>query len=146
MVIIDDKSTDKTSSLIARYLKWRNAPEKKVILIKGLKHRTALENIYYGVHKYCDYSQMSFIIDGDDEIVGTQVFKLYNALYQQKRLYVIWSNYFSYDSKNSTEPIVLGLSEEYPDNVKRQVVYRTSYHAYSHLRTMMTDLFLLEKA
>ena len=66
MIIIDDKSTDKTSEKIAKYLKWRNISKDKVILIKGLKHRTALENIYYGVHKYCDFNQVSFIIDGDD--------------------------------------------------------------------------------
>ena len=119
MVIIDDKSGDQTAHKIARYLRWRNFPKEKAILIKGLKHRTALENIYYGIHKYCDFNQMSFIIDGDDEIVGTQVFKLYNALYQKKKMYVIWSNYFSYDSKNLTDPIVLGLSEAYPEKVKK---------------------------
>ena len=110
MVIIDDFSKDKTSELIARYLKWRNFPEEKAVLIRGLKHRTALENIYYGVHKYCDFNQISFVLDGDDEIVGTQVFKMFNALYQHRKLYVVWSNYFSYDYNNATDPITLGLS------------------------------------
>jgi hypothetical protein len=97
MVIIDDMSKDRTSKLIARHLKWRNFPKDKVVLLRNKIHRTALENIYYAVHKYCDYNQIFYILDGDDEIVGTQVFKMMNALYQQKKDYVIWTNHFSYD-------------------------------------------------
>jgi glycosyltransferase involved in cell wall biosynthesis len=42
VVIIDDASTDQTSSKIAMHLRWRNVPKDKVILIKNKVHRTAL--------------------------------------------------------------------------------------------------------
>ena len=66
MVIIDDFSSDNTYHYIANYLRWRNAPKDKIILLRNNVHRTAVENIYYTIHKYCDYNQISYIIDGDD--------------------------------------------------------------------------------
>lgn len=66
MIIIDDASNDNTSGKIAEYLQWKGVNKEKAVLIKGKKHRTALENIYYGLHKYCDYNQLFYIIDGDD--------------------------------------------------------------------------------
>jgi len=41
-----------------------------------------MPNLFYGIHKYCDYNQILYILDGDDELVGTQVFQLFNSLYQ----------------------------------------------------------------
>ena len=110
VVIIDDFSPDMTFKYIARYLKWRGVPRDKFILLRNNVHRTAVENIYYTVHKYCDYNQISYIIDGDDELIGTQVFKLYNALYQEKKLYVLYSNYLSYDPFNRANPVIIGIS------------------------------------
>ncbi len=59
-----------------------------------------MENYYYAVHKYCDFNQIFYVVDGDDELVGTQVLKLYNAVYQKEKLYALYSNYFSFDSNN----------------------------------------------
>lgn len=66
MIIIDDASDDNTSFKIAHHLKWRNFDKEKAILIRTNQHHTALENIYYAVHKYCDYNQIFFTVDGDD--------------------------------------------------------------------------------
>jgi glycosyltransferase involved in cell wall biosynthesis len=66
VVIIDDMSSDNTYLYVAKYLKWRNVPQDKFVLLRNKVHRTAVENIYYTIHKYCDYNQISYIIDGDD--------------------------------------------------------------------------------
>ena len=42
MVIIDDFSADNTYEFIAKYLRWRNAPEDKIILLRNNVHRTAV--------------------------------------------------------------------------------------------------------
>lgn len=42
--------------MIAKHLSWRKAPKEKFILLKTIKRNTALENIYYAIHKYCDYN------------------------------------------------------------------------------------------
>lgn len=145
VVIIDDASPDGTSDKIAKYLNWRKVSQDKFILLRNKVRRTALENIYYTTHKYCDFNQMAFIVDGDDELVGTQVFKLYNALYQKYKLYVLYSNFISYDSYYSNGPLSIGISEKYPLDVIQSVSYRTHSHSYSHLRTMMTDLFMFQR-
>lgn len=114
-----------------------------MILLRNKHHQSALPNIYYAVHKYCDYNQIFYILDGDDEIVGTQVFKLYNSLYQQKKSYVLYSSHFQYESQNQTYPLPLGLPFAYPEEIKKSGKYRTFDHAYSQLRTVMSDLVLL---
>jgi hypothetical protein len=35
------------------------------------------------------------IIDGDDALIGRQVFKLFSAVMQQKDLWVMWTNFLS---------------------------------------------------
>jgi hypothetical protein len=40
------------------------------------------------------------IIDGDDELIGRQVFKLFSAVYQKKEALVVYSNYVVFNSKN----------------------------------------------
>lgn len=39
--------------------------------------------------------------------------------------------------------MLLGLPFAYPEEVKRKAGYRTYEHAYSQLRTIMSDLILL---
>lgn len=35
------------------------------------------------------------VVDGDDALVGTQVFKLYNSLFQKYDVWYIYSNYLT---------------------------------------------------
>lgn len=61
-----------------------------------------MENIYYATHKYCDFNQIFYLVDGDDELIGTQVFKIQNAIYQKQKLYTLYASNAFYDfSKNS---------------------------------------------
>lgn len=124
------------------HLRWRNVPKDKFILIKNKKRKTALENIYYGIHKYCDFNQISLIVDGDDTLAGAQVFNLLNSIYQRQKFYFAYTNYFDYDSKKADQPLKLGISERYPSETVKLMEFREQkVHSYSHLRTMVTDLF-----
>ncbi len=66
VIIVDDASPDNTGGVLAKYLKWRDFPRDKIVLIRNKVHKTAMENFYYAVHKYCDFNQMFFVVDGDD--------------------------------------------------------------------------------
>lgn len=144
-IIIDDASPDGTASEIAKYLKWRGVSKDKVVLIKNKIKKTAMENIYYAAHKYCDYNQILMIVDGDDELIGAQVLSLFNSLYQSQKYYVLYSNHLYYD-QNLSHPLKIGISQAYPLEVKKNSSYRTAYHSYSHLRSMLSDVFLLQRS
>ena len=144
VVIIDDHSSDQTLPLTADYLNWRRAAPEKYILVSSHVRRTALENIYYGAHRYCGYGEVLMVVDGDDELIGTQVFRVMNAIYQQSHAYALYSN-FMQDGTPIRNPLTLGISEDYPSFVKRQSGYRWFKHSYSQLRTMLSDLFLLQR-
>ena len=77
-------------------------------------------------------------------MIGTQVLKIMNALYQQKKLYILYTNFLNFNKNGGDNPVRVGTSTEYPYEVKSANSYRfyksTGYH---HLRTMMTDIFLL---
>lgn len=60
-------------------------------------------------------------MDGDDELVGTQVFKMYNMLYQREKMYVLYSNFISYDSYYPNNPLTIGISEKYPFKIIESV-------------------------
>ena len=85
------------------------------------------------------------VADGDDELIGTQVYQVFNALYQQTQAYVLYSNYIV-DQEPKVESMRLGISQDYPSFVKRSNSYRTfGEHCYSHLRTILSDVFLLQR-
>lgn len=97
------------------------------------------------MHKYCDYGQVFMIVDGDDELIGRQAFKVVNALYQREKMYVLYSQFISYDPKARRDVLDIGISEDFPSFVKRENSYRTFKHSYSQLRSMISDLILLER-
>lgn len=143
VIIIDDNSTDGTAEASATYLKWRNADSTRYTLIKKRERLTALGNIYYAAHKYCDYNQIFMIFDGDDELFGRQALKVINAHYQQHKYYLLYSQFISFNPANRRDRLEIGISQDFPSFVKQKNAYRTFKHSYSQLRTVLSDLILL---
>jgi glycosyltransferase involved in cell wall biosynthesis len=140
VVIIDDGSTDNTTARIAKHLSWKNAPKDRFTLIKSSRRNKSLMSFYYGAHKYCGLGEIIYTIDGDDELIGTQVFKLINAIYQQEKVYTLYTTYIN----KSMKQLRLGYNQNYDLETVNSNSYRQDKsHAYSHLRTMMSDTFLL---
>ncbi len=79
------------------------------------------------------------IIDGDDYLIGTQVFKVINARYQSENLLSLYTNHIRVH-----EPLYLkvGTCIDYPQRVKTMRTYRHfSIFPASHLRTFYVDLY-----
>ena len=53
-------------------------------------------NQYYAMHAFCRKGEVVMFIDGDDEIIGAQVFNLYSSVYQSKKANFVYSNYLHY--------------------------------------------------
>jgi hypothetical protein len=47
------------------------------------------------------------IVDGDDELLGRQVFRFFNAMFQKKKAFFIYTNFITVAGN-------LGYSRQYP--------------------------------
>ena len=72
-------------------------------------------------------------IDGDDELIGKNVFRIFNAEYQRLKGGVIYSNFYYYDQ--SQQKIMSGFTDEYPPAEKESNLYRYAPQRFSQLRS-----------
>jgi hypothetical protein len=83
---------------------------------------------------HCKPEEIFLIVDGDDELLGRQVLKLFNSVFQEKKLWFVYSNFLSMTGS-------VGFSRAFPV----QTIERNSYRSYpfvtSHLRAFYTKLF-----
>jgi hypothetical protein len=93
-------------------------------------------NIHTAAKKHCHPEEIMIIIDGDDELVGRQVFKLFNAAFQSQDAWFVYSNFIDIASKN------VGYSRLFPKGIMEQNSYRDYLFLTSHLRAFYTKLFL----
>ena len=63
-----------------------------------------MENIYIVNHNYCSKDAITVHLDGDDEFIGKNVFKIFNAEYQKKRAGAIYSNFYFYNQNVDVAP------------------------------------------
>ena len=64
-------------------------------------------NLHWAAHNFCEPNDIMTIIDGDDFLIGKQVFKLFNAVYQSKDVWFVYSNFLMEGSS-------IGYSSSYP--------------------------------
>lgn len=50
-------------------------------LIKNKERLTAIPNIYKAATEYCDPHDILALVDGDDELLGINVLKVFNSVY-----------------------------------------------------------------
>jgi hypothetical protein len=55
----------------------------------------AMNNIYNAAKSYCKPYEIFIILDGDDELLGRQVFKLFNSQFQAKKYWLAYSNFMT---------------------------------------------------
>lgn len=53
--------------------------------------------MYHSITKYCDITGITLSVDGDDEVLGRQVFKVTNAVYQERKLGVMWTQFLRFN-------------------------------------------------
>ncbi len=90
---IDDASQDGTADKVREYIKKYNVSERRLNFIENQVNKKALPNIDYAARRLCQSGEIMAIIDGDDYLIGTQVFKLINARYQQQNLLALYTNH-----------------------------------------------------
>ena len=74
------------------------------------------------------------VVDGDDEIIGSQVLKVYNAVFQEKKVWLAYSNSLASNGN-------IGYSRPYHPDIIEENTYRLYDFTVSHLRAYYTSLF-----
>jgi glycosyltransferase involved in cell wall biosynthesis len=97
VVIMNDASTDGSDELFRKYLHFYNIKKENYVYVENYKRRTALENIYMATHYYCSEDSVIVNMDGDDEFIGKNVLKVFNAGYQRHKAGVVYSNFYWYE-------------------------------------------------
>lgn len=133
VVIVDDASNDGSGAIFQKYLDFYDIPKDQYAFITNNKHEGALSNIYSAAKQYCSEDSIVMSIDGDDELIGKNVFKIFNAQYQILKGGVIYSNFYYYDQ--SQHKIMSGFTDEYPRAEKESNLYRYAPQRFSQLRS-----------
>lgn len=63
-----------------------------------------MENDYNANHKYCSEDAISMHLDGDDEFIGKNVLKIFNAEYQRRKAGALYSNFYFYSQNRYSAP------------------------------------------
>ena len=61
----------------------------------------AMYNIRNAAKSHCDPKDIMIIVDGDDQLIGKQVFKLFNAVFQKDKVWFAYSNFIDIPTKNA---------------------------------------------
>jgi glycosyltransferase involved in cell wall biosynthesis len=139
VVVINDASTDNSDELYRKYFDFYQISKDSYAYVENKERKTALENIYIATHEYCSTDSIVLNLDADDEFIGKNVLKTFNAGYQQFKSGVAYSNFFWYEQG---ENVMLGFTSDYTDKEKEYRKYRQAPQRFSHLRSYRTELFL----
>jgi glycosyltransferase involved in cell wall biosynthesis len=100
VVYIDDASPDQTGKYVQKYLEAKKIPSDKIEVIINPENKKAMQNIYNAIHEHCANGEIVGLIDGDDSLVGRKVLQLFNAVYQQKKAALVYSNFLKIVTNN----------------------------------------------
>ena len=97
IVFVDDHSSDDNLEKTIEYMRDQlKFPETKIKFIGNKKRKFATYNIVLAAFMYCKPDEIQVLLDGDDELIGTQVFKLLNAGYHAStKPWVVYQAYMS---------------------------------------------------
>ena len=77
-------------------MKKNSFPKERIIYVKNIGRRYATYNIVHAAFSYCKEDDVQVLLDGDDEIIGKQILKDFNAIYQKdNQIWLAYSTYIS---------------------------------------------------
>lgn len=72
-------------------MKTNEIPPNFYTLINNEKNMLSSHNIYMAAHEYCNLGEVMVLVDGDDALIGRQVFSLLNAYYQTQKPALVYT-------------------------------------------------------
>lgn len=135
-VVIDDGSVDGTGHLITGILNSQEkVPKENYEVVSHTERSFSLLNIRNASKNFCKEEDIIIVVDGDDELLGRQVLKLFNAVFQEKKIWYAYTNFLGSIGK-------VGYSRPYHPDIIEKNAYREYSFAVSHLRAYKNKLLL----
>lgn len=142
IVYVDDGSTDGTADIVEYYAKELGLSDK-LTLIRNLKRRRKLANMYDAIHTFSDH-EIVMLLDGDDWLENDPtIFKKINGAYHTHDSWFVYSQYRN-EPKSEAKKWgfrELGYSAPVPARIKKMHAYRNHTFVFMHLRTFYAWLF-----
>ena len=95
----------------------------------------SVRNVREAARTFCKPEDILIVVDGDDELLGRQVLKLFNAVYSEKGVWFMYTNFLGSIGR-------VGYSRPYHPSIIEDNSYREYSFAVSHLRSYYTQLLL----
>lgn len=105
----------------------------KISFIKNKVHKFATFNMVNAAFNYCQEDSIQVILDGDDQLVGRQVFRLFNAEFQKKD---IWTMNTFYINDKYVEGVTVPFEPDFINYDSRKLVF-----FFGHTRVFKVRLF-----
>lgn len=109
-VITNDASPDGSDEVYRKYFEFYRIPADKYVYVNNTERKGAMANDYAANHQYCSEDAISLHLDGDDELIGKNVFKVFNVEYQKRKAGALYSNFIVYSQPTFVTP---GYDSEY---------------------------------
>ena len=93
MVFVNDASTDGTGNYVKEYMEENKIPTDKYILINNDRKKGNSANVDMIGNNYCKKGEVMIFLDGDDALIGRQVFSLLNAVYQKEKVGLVYAQF-----------------------------------------------------
>ena len=133
ITIIDDKSTDKTGSMIDHFIAEHKLHDK-ITVIHNTIRVGALENLYKTIHSLPD-TTIVVTVDGDDQLAHEDVLTRLHKEYSEQNAWITYGQFIWHSGGRS------GFCRNYPDVIVEQNKFRSYIWYGSHLRTFYASLF-----
>lgn len=141
VVCVDDASTDGTAQKIAQYIEKHNLSSTWELVVSKKRTRK-LAHWYREIHR-CKDDKIVLLLDGDDWLLGDNVFQTINEIYSTTDT---WFTYGQYKNEPVDEAQRWGFKERgyarpITPKVEKLRNYRNYMFIFMHLRTFYAALF-----
>jgi glycosyltransferase involved in cell wall biosynthesis len=123
---------------IKEFIKKKDRFKQNVKLVWNNEKKYFLESTITAIRAFCMEKRVTVLMDGDDELLGSQVFNVINTFYRKYNLNMAYGNFIEYHE--TQEVMRIGFSTEYEDTEKRDNSYRSVGQKFGSVKTFKTRL------
>lgn len=135
LIYIDDASNDGTGELVSAYIKQADQQDRCMLMRNEKRLGSPLANQCRAI-SLCDPHDIIVIVDGDDFLAHSGVFKYINNVYQDPDVWLTYGQFAEWPNGAK------GFCCPFPQEVVENNTFRKWPHLPSHLRTFRSALFM----